>query len=31
VKGTVKQIDMEKIWLCDKCSKQIGMKNKTLK
>ena len=30
-RGTVKQIDMEKIWLCDNCSKQIGMKNKTLK
>jgi len=29
-RGTVKQIDMEKIWLCDKCSKQIGIKNKTL-
>jgi archaemetzincin len=31
VNGTVTQIDFEKVWLCDKCSKQIGMKNKTLK
>lgn len=30
-RGTVKQIDMEKIWLCHKCSKQIGIKSKTLK
>jgi len=25
-KGTSKEMDNEKIWLCDKCRKQIGMK-----
>jgi archaemetzincin len=25
-RGTVKQIDMEDIWLCDKCNQQIGRK-----
>jgi archaemetzincin len=29
-RGTIKQIDMEKIWLCKKCTKQIGIKYKTL-
>jgi archaemetzincin len=29
-RGTIKQIDIEKIWLCKKCTKQIGMKYKTL-
>ena len=26
VRGTVKQIDRERVWLCDKCRKNIGMK-----
>ena len=25
-KGTAKQVDNEKIWFCDKCRKQVGMK-----
>ena len=25
--GTVKKIDSEKVWMCNKCSKQIGLKN----
>lgn len=25
-KGTVKEIGKEKIWFCDKCRKQVGMK-----
>jgi archaemetzincin len=25
-RGTVKQIDRERVWLCDKCRKNIGMK-----
>ena len=27
VRGTIKQIDMEKVWFCHKCRKKIGMKN----
>lgn len=25
-KGTIKEVDGEKIWLCEKCKKQIGLK-----